>query len=577
MLWALGAAGGAAAQPSDSAAAPAARWQLVVDGRAVAWPAPEWPLDSLRAVARRALDHVQQGGYYHARVDSVATPPGQAAATIFVRRGPQIPVGTLRLEGVEALPAAALRALMETTAGAPLDPAVLEADIRALLERYDAAGYPLAAIRVAETTVPPGNPPTLRLTLRVEEGPALWLKRVEVPAEARTTPRFAAQVARLERGAPLAAYDPEALRKRLRDTGLFRTVGAPELRVDADGGAVLTLPLDERAPGTFDVALGYLPPGGARSGGQLVGSGHLQLENLFGGGRTAGLAIDRRPGRVSTADVRVADPYLLGWPLRLEGRFTGEQRDSTFGQQAYHVAVGLMLDATTSVMGTLTRERTQPGPAGTGLLGGQQQIPRATAWFTGIGLRVRRLDRAVNPRRGVWVETTVERGQKTRRFRTLTAAGDTARQRDDVRQARLQLRGRLFVPTWAAQLVAAGAEASVLRSDTYDRSDLFRLGGATTLRGYDEDRFLGHVVGRLLLEYRYQIDRASFAYVFGDLGYVATPALDDAAARRGWHPGYGLGIQVRTDLGRVRASYALNPDDRRPTDGRIHLGLAVGL
>ena len=117
----------------------------------------------------------------------------------------------------------------------------------------------------------------------------------------------------------------------------------------------------------------------------------------------------------------------------------------------------------------------------------------------------------------------------------------------------------------------------MLRSDTYDRSDLFRLGGATTLRGYDEDRFIGNTVGRLLVEYRYQIDRASFAYLFGDLGVVDTPALGDVPATRDWHPGYGLGIQVGTDLGLIRASYALNPDDTSPTDGRVHLGLSFGL
>jgi hypothetical protein len=229
------------------------------------------------------------------------------------------------------------------------------------------------------------------------------------------------------------------------------------------------------------------------------------------------------------------------------------------------------------VFGSLTREGTQPGQAGTALQEGVQQIPRSSGWFTGLGVRVRRVDRSINPRRGFWIETTLERGQKNRRFDRRTADGDTVRIRDAVRQERLNVASRFFVPTWSGQLIAWGIDASVLRSGTYDRSDLFRFGGAATLRGYDEDRFVGNVVGRVLMEYRYQIDRASFAYLFGDLGMVDTPELGDVPGRRGWHPGYGLGIQVSTDLGLVRASYALNPDDTSPTDGRIHLGLSVGL
>ncbi len=580
MLCSMAGPGPVAAQADSSSAHPARpTWQLIVEGGAADWDAPAWPLDSMQAAARRALAHVQAGGYYHARVDSVAKHLNRAqpVVEIFVRRGAQIPVGMLRIEGADAVPASSLRALMETTVGDPLDPAELEADIEVLLARYEAAGYPLAQIRVTETNLRDGASPSLDLTLRVEEGPALWLKRVRVPDGARTAPHFVAHVARLDRGAPLTAYDPDAIRERLQDTGLFQEVGRPKLRVDDDGGAIVEIPLEENAPGTFDLVMGYLPPAAQRSSGQLVGSGHLQLDNLFGGGRTAGLAIDRRPGRVSTADVRLADPYLFGTPLRLAGRFTGEQRDSTYSQQAYHLAMGFMVEVGTEVFGSLTREGTQPGMAGTALRDGTQQIPRASIWFTGLGVRVRRVDRAVNPRQGFWLETTLERGRKTRRFRALTADGDTTRQRDDVRQERLRLSSRVFVPTWAGQLIAAGVDASVLRSDTFDRSDLFRMGGASTLRGYDEDRFLGNVVGRALLEYRYQIDRASFAYLFGDLGFVSTPALGEAEARRGWHPGYGLGIQVSTDLGRVRASYALNPDDPRPSDGRIHLGLSFGL
>jgi outer membrane protein assembly factor BamA len=580
LLWGL--AGGGKSMAQDAvrpAVSLTPAWHLTVDGAATDWTPPAWPLDSLHAMTRRALVHVQQTGYYHARIDSVVTQTERLRprVEVFVRKGPRVLVDTVRIEGTETVSAAQLRARMRTRPGASLIPARLEADIDAMLAHYEAAGYPLARVRVEETALHPGDPSALQLTLRVDEGPALWLKQIAVPSGARTTPRFVARAAGLEVGTPLDDYDPIVIRQRLQDTGLFRDVGISTLRVEADGGAVLDVPFEERAPGTFDLVVGYLPPAAQQTAGQLVGNGHLRLENVFGGGRTAGLMLDRRPGRVSTADVRLVDPYVFGAPVRLEGRFTGEQRDSTYSKQAYSVAVGLILDAATDLFGTLTRELTQPGPAGVMLEGPRQQIPHSAAWFTGVGVRMRRVDRTVNPRRGFRIETILERGQKTRRFQAQTTDRDTTRQRDAVNQERLQVHGRIFVPTWPGQLMAWGVDGTVMRSDTYDRSDLFRLGGANTLRGYDEDQFLGHIVGRLLFEYRHQIDRESFAYVFGDLGFVATPALSDASAQRQWKPGYGVGIQVSTDLGLIRASYGLNPDDARPLNGRIHLGLSFGL
>ena len=69
-------------------------------------------------------------------------------------------------------------------------------------------------------------------------------------------------------------------------------------------------------------------------------------------------------------------------------------------------------------------------------------------------------------------------------------------------------------------MLVLGVDALDLISDAYDRSDLFRFGGASTLRGYDEERFFAATAGRALAEYRYQLDVRSYAYVFLDVGYV---------------------------------------------------------
>ncbi|MEL7362788.1 MAG: hypothetical protein AAFN13_12010, partial [Bacteroidota bacterium] len=79
-----------------------------------------------------------------------------------------------------------------------------------------------------------------------------------------------------------------------------------------------------------------------------------------------------------------------------------------------------------------------------------------------------------------------------------------------------------------------------------------------------------------------------FAFVFTDVGYVATPEIvgrptvtnpDDPTrieAQRGIEPGFGFGIQQRTPLGLLTFSYALNPEDGA-TQGKVHAGLVVGL
>jgi len=568
------------AQTAAPEEAPRSMWTLRIDGEPAPWPdsVATAPVDSLAQVGRRVLRHYRREGYYYAQLDSatVDTAAGRTRVRVYLDRGPRVVVGRLRITGASAVPAGELRRYLDTETGAPLDPRRLQADIQAILARYEEEGRPLAAVRIEKTRIDSASTPQLALTLAVDEGPQLWLREVDVSSGARSSSGLVARLAGLEVGAPLVGYDLEEIRDALRNRPYFESVGSPELEVGPDGGATLHVPVEEAAPGSFDLVVGYLPPSGTQ-GGQLVGTGHLVLEHLFGGGRKIDLSLDRRPGQTSVFDLSVSDPYIFGLPFRLTGAFRGEQRDSTFGERAFRLEVGYHFSRSLELSGRISREVVRPGTAGTQLRSTQQRVPRAQTLFYGVGLHYESVDRPENPRRGLRVDVWADQGRKERSLRRVTRAGDTTRSRTSFRQERVRGTVRAYVPLFDRQVLVLGGGGDALRSRSYDRSDLFRFGGATSLRGYDEDQFLGTVTLRGLLEYRVQLDRRSYVYGFGDLGYVERPALDGTSATQDWHPGYGLGLQVDTAVGLVTTTYALNPDVATPADGRLHFGLSVGL
>ncbi|MEX1054907.1 MAG: BamA/TamA family outer membrane protein, partial [Rhodothermales bacterium] len=334
----------------------------------------------------------------------------------------------------------------------------------------------------------------------------------------------------------------------------------------------LRVPIVETEPGSFDLVFGYLPAQAQGEKGTFIGTGHLTLNNLFGRGRSIALKLNRLPNQASSVEASASDPFLFDKPLGAELSFSGHEQDSTYGKQAYRGELTYRFPRGLGVFGGFSREVTNPGQAGLRLAGsGRQIIPGSDAWFLGLGIRFSRLDRSVNPTRGFLIETNLETGRKERSERKIVEA-DTTRDVLILRQERLQATGRAYIPTLSRQVFVIGGDAGVLVSSEYDRSDLFRFGGATSLRGYDEDRFLGRVVARALIEYRFLIDRVSFAYAFLDVGFVDRPETPDLSAERDLHPGYGLGIQFRTAVGLVNVSAAINPESG-PTDARIHAGL----
>lgn len=566
------------AQEGAQEDANAVPWALVVDGTPASWPTEQGasPPDSVRAAAQVLARHYQRRGYLHATVDSAtvhAEPPPRA--TFYVSRGPRAAVDAVVLEGADALPEQALRRTMELRSGAPLDQYVLDGDLHALREAYRAEGYPLARVGVAAIR-PTDDTETVTVHLSIDEGPQLWLKSIVLEGAERTRPAYVARAAGLAFDAPLRDYDGAALQQALEGTGLFEQVERPAIQIDADGGATLTVPLEERPPGVFDLVLGLLPDGGVGGSTALVGSGRLELENLFGGGREADLHLDQRPGRTSAVNVRLRDPFLLGRALDAEAAFSGVQRDSSYSTQSYRASLGYDVQPGWQVRATATRNVTRPGPRGQALQQGEQRVARSRSLRVGVGLRINRVDSRRSPRQGLRADLLIEQGRQQRTGRRVVE-GDTVRTQQTGRPARMQGHLRTFWPVGARQVVVAGGNARGVFTESYDISDLFRLGGFDSLRGYDEDRFIGRFVGRILVEHRLFVDRTSFVFAFAETGWVDRPEIEGRAAATSWHPSAGIGAELRTGLGRVNISYAMNPDDGGPTDGRVHLGLAVAL
>jgi len=77
-----------------------------------------------------------------------------------------------------------------------------------------------------------------------------------------------------------------------------------------------------------------------------------------------------------------------------------------------------------------------------------------------------------------------------------------------------------YLSPFHRQVIATELHLRDFSSENIDVSDLFRLGGATTLRGYQEGQFLGSRILWTNLEYRFLVTPVSFFYAFLDFGIL---------------------------------------------------------
>jgi outer membrane protein insertion porin family len=131
-----------------------------------------------------------------------------------------------------------------------------------------------------------------------------------------------------------------------------------------------------------------------------------------------------------------------------------------------------------------------------------------------------------------------------------------------------------YLSTFFHQVLAWAVHARELKSPSMTQPDLYRLGGARTLRGYRENQFFGSRLVWGTLEYRLATARRSFAYAFTDAGYYLNPGDPEhsVSASQASKLGYGIGFQLETGLGILRVSFALGQGDSFTT-GKIHFGI----
>ncbi len=537
-----------------------AQWTLVTDGEPVPWIQGRYT-DSALTVEQQVIRSFHQQGYLYAVIDSLDS----ETRTLFISPGRRAEVGSIKLLGLSIMDSTSVQLPLKS--GDWITSNSLEFTAEAILDEYIREGYALAEV-IIEAIVPRDS---LKhdIIIRVTEGSLVHLERINLQGAKRTGSAYIYHISGFSPGQVLENFESADMQRRLEASGMFSQVGLPELYQSTDSSVVVHVPVKENPPGAFDLALGYERGEGGR--GALVGSGQLALRNLFGGARTLELKINRASGQLGYVIVQAENPLMFGFPLSLAVSFEGLQQDSTYGKRDYGARFGYWIDPSMQIFASIAREVTRPGLAGTELVAGQQRIPIANALLFGGGIQIRQVDHALSPTRGYLLNMHAEHGRKD--VSRVALLRDSTSQQRRLEQARLNVQGRAYIPFGQRSLIATGGELMLLHSREVDESDLFRIGGAQSLRGYDEHRFRASFAARVLVEFRYLLDRVTYGFGFLDLGYLGN--REESRFPTGWYPGFGIGFQLSTGAGIINFTIASTTEDVSAV--RAHVGLSLGI
>jgi outer membrane protein assembly factor BamA len=527
-------------------------------------PALHAPGDSLALAAAlaRAEMRLQSGGWLDARL-AARWASDSTRLVLSAEPGERYRWGALSL-AVPPGDSTQLASLLRWPRGEPADPAQLSVVVERALTAAESQGHAWAQLAVTGW-----EPDSDRVDVRLSGvlGPQVTISAVRIDGLKVTRRDVAERALGRLTGQP---YDPAAARgaaARLAQLGVFSRAEYTGL----EGGAqwqtgTLAYRVEEPRYNRFEGAAGV------QSDRSLVGLANLQLGNLLGTARATTLGWQSRgPGR-SDFRAQYTEPFVFGLPFRFEAGLHQELQDSTYTRTQWGAKLGYALGTGDRIDVGLEEEHVvQPsGP-----------VSNADLQNTVFSYERDGRDDLVSPRRGTRVQTTGTGVWKAETLRpTRPGAGaETQHSNAGVADLRAETHRRVRPSTGLTlELRGTGRFSSQRVLSDYERTP---VGGATTLRGHDEEEFRVDRVALSRLEYRwFPSESGERVSVFWDhaLMFTREAVTDSAGNVIGDHgltqsaDGIGVGLRLRTAGGLVDVDYGVAPG-RGFLDGRIHLRL----
>jgi len=393
------------------------------------------------------------------------------------------------------------------------------------------------------------------------------IDRIEIKGNTSTKDYVIIRELRIESGEPYMQNKIEEFPKRLNRLRFFEPISIPQFYINSKKEGVLLIEVKEKNTNNFDGIIGYIPPGKNESSGYVTGLINISLRNLFGTGRAASIKWNKYNRNSQELDLRYLEPWLFSFPLNVNLGLYQRIQDTTYVQRKIEGLLDYLATEDISAGVMFASETVVPTVRANPVF----TVYNSSYVTTGANLKIDTRDDPYAPIEGILFINSYSFSIKTINgpVEYFTPSLSTS-----VDLQRFASSFYIFYELFTRQIVALGLNAKELRGSSFENSDLYRLGGTNSLRGYREDQFLGSRIFWSNLEYRALLTRRSYGFIFFDTGYYLRPEEPDRNIPKSeeFLYGFGLGLNLETALGVLRVSYALGEGDTF-SDGKIHFGI----
>lgn len=445
----------------------------------------------------------------------------------------------------------------------------IENFINEILDHLENKGYPFAKVAIKTINFFPESIKKknyVNIFIDVDKEIESKFDLISIEGNKNTKDYVIIRELNIQKGEHYSEIKLEGIPSSLNKLRFFEPVQKPIYYFNSKNEGVLQIKVKEKQTNNFDGIIGYIP-GNNNQNGYVTGLVNISLRNIFGTGRAMSFRWQRINRNSQELEIKYLRPYLFGFPINIQGGLFQKKQDTIYVQRKLDLYIDLIANQNITIGGILSTESVIPTENEYSVF----TVYNSNLLSGGMNLKIDTRDDPYSPTKGILFNNSYIFTRKSINGPEKYLTNDLKRK---INYQRIFVYLNFYNQFFNRQVVALELHGKELRGDLIEISDMFYLGGTNTLRGYQENQFLGSRIFWSNLEYRFLLSPRTFTFLFFDTGYFLRKADEsrNITELSDFLIGYGLGLNLETSFGVITVSYALAKGDPF-NEGKIHFGL----
>ena len=440
-----------------------------------------------------------------------------------------------------------------------VNPTELSRLLKQFLLSLNSNGYPFAQCYLENLTETTNE---LSADLTIQKGALFQLSEMHVKGDSAISTSFISTLIDLKIGELYDETKLAEISKKIAQLTYLKEIKPFEL-LFTDHGFEIYLYLKSVPLSSLNGVVG-LQQNDQNKPVSFTGELDLKLLNTLKRGEQINLNWRSIQAQTQNLKASINYPFLFKSRFGVDGQFHLYKRDTTFLELKTTVGIQYALNSG-SLLSVFYQNSTSSR------LGGSSNNPLFTNLSSvntnayGISYSNRLVDYLPNPTKGRNIQASIAIGNRS------AQNSDTSKTIQST-TVKGSIKLEFYFPITARNVFHLSSKTDFYLAPIIYQNEVFRFGGQTSLRGFNEEELYGTTTSILSLEYRFLLDKNSNLFAFYDQALMENNAANyykDAPF------GFGIGLSFGTKIGIFSISYALGKQFDNPIlfgNGKVHFG-----